>query len=258
MRWESTLPTFSARLEWVLDGRPPYPWGSAIGLSQGTVRTMTLDAGIPPKQEGLLRIMRSENVSLRWLLAGQGQPFMASVYTQDAHAAEDLEDLFSGTGEPWRMLILDCGDRWALGVHRPESVTDSKGEFQFMRLEVLTGALGEACLGLLREQRKPLWRATISYDEFCALERGHLGTWKVVGVGNPQSLFRRAMAQDSPFGLAGLGKQRAATGVQEGRAAYGDEEALLVSGWRTLSEEERKIMRHFLAPLFQQGSRDQD
>lgn len=68
--------SFNDRLEIVLDGRKVTPWGKSLGLSNSVLGVMT--QGTAPGPDHLKIIANAENVSINYLLTGDGCPFVVN------------------------------------------------------------------------------------------------------------------------------------------------------------------------------------
>lgn len=68
--------SFNDRLEFVLDGRKLTPWGKSLGLSNSVLGVMS--QGTAPGPDHLKVIASAENVSLNFLLTGEGSPFVVN------------------------------------------------------------------------------------------------------------------------------------------------------------------------------------
>lgn len=108
MNKKQNLPAFKERLLQLIGEEAPYPWAVRIGLAKATMHGLLGNA--TPTTGTLLKIAYHSQVSLSWLLTGQGTPFLANAplplqsHLQDSIPAEScLAPEFS---DPTPLLFL--------------------------------------------------------------------------------------------------------------------------------------------------------
>ncbi len=74
---------FQSAIQSILNGRDPYPWGEAIGLSHSQINNMT-KKGIIPKGVTVGLICETERASGTWLTTGRGPHFDVCHYDQES------------------------------------------------------------------------------------------------------------------------------------------------------------------------------
>lgn len=62
------------RIDLILDGRQPYPWGLSIGWTRGVIDAVFRRNQVPGP-EFLAKLALAERASLSWLLCGAGPPY---------------------------------------------------------------------------------------------------------------------------------------------------------------------------------------
>lgn len=134
------IEAFLARLQRVLGGRKPYPWAAANGLSRGAIGRLL--KGELPDPEKLLPVIRSEGLSLSWLMTGQGTPYLLHVPATDAQAAELIAHLCLEMGEPSALIVLNAEDPRQIVVVLSEIVRKQPADgepYEYRHAEVVGG-----------------------------------------------------------------------------------------------------------------------
>jgi len=69
--------SFKSRILKIIEGQKPTSWGKSIGLNLGVIdRIFRQD--VVPKSEHLITISRALNVTVDWLLTGEGEMYSAA------------------------------------------------------------------------------------------------------------------------------------------------------------------------------------
>jgi hypothetical protein len=103
------LSSYLARLDYVLAGAKPYPWAAAHGLSRGAIGRML--KGQLPDPEKMVPLVRSEGLSLSWLLTGQGTPYLVHCPSSDAQGADLVRQLAEEMGKPGGVLLRNADNQ---------------------------------------------------------------------------------------------------------------------------------------------------
>lgn len=242
--------TIIDRLHLLMDGRDKYPWGQSIGLGKGTIDGMTR-TGSMPGGDTLSAIGRCENARIDWVLEGRGAPYSVACVTSDDIAAELLQDYLA---EPdWHITIVTDGRRIALVLDQIGSfdVKDGKTEagaqqfrtIEYTIIEVIVGNLGRLAMELVRPYQ---WvsLAYITTDEMTQLERGRMGTWRLLQ--HPDAVLKDAQRIDAKNTIFSQFNQ------QELFPATKDE-AILLDHYRTMTPENRSAVNQVATAMAQHG-----
>lgn len=168
------IEAFLARLQRVLDGRKPYPWAAANGLSRGAIGRLL--KGQLPDPEKLLPLIRNEGLSLSWLMTGQGTPYLFHAPATDAQSAELICQLSAEMGRPSALIVRNAEDPQRVVVVLSEWVhkEPSEGEpYDYRHAEVIAGPAGASLA------------AAAAMRESSEAEERHLagGTWRRLASG---------------------------------------------------------------------------
>ena len=223
--------SFAARLEQLLEGRKPYPWGQALGISRGSINRML--QGEPPGPELLIPIQRAENVSLSWLLDGQGAPYMVTRCHDDGECAMLLAQWLE---EDWACWWLDSGITRALVLRLPAMMTVKGMPVAYHALEVLSGPLGTLCQKLL--QGRETRRLHLASNVLEALDAGQIGAWQMFG---DDGLLHAPPITDDAVWNVDADNPVYQTGLTR-------EEGKLLEAWRAWPEEKRAALLALLQP----------
>ena len=204
---------FKTRLAYVLGGRKSTPWAQRLGIKGGTIVRMT-NEGIPPTYETLVKILRTENVSLSWLLDGKGAPFHVLRTDSDLDTLMALDEELNDPG--WKVAWLHGEAFHALVLFQPAVITNNHDTLEYVAISVISGPVGVAVKEKLRAMEMRLaTSAAVDDSTLMSLHAGLLGTWHLLGDGvrqggvvdlarSPQLPkletrdFRRAAERDPP------------------------------------------------------------
>ena len=182
------ITSFEDRLNFALGSRKPTPWGKRIGLNSAT--TSGLFSGKQPGSEILSLIMRSENLSISWLLQGKGAPFLVD----KAHSANQLNaQLAIIFEEHWENIYIANSPNGLTVVVVKQGQFDFKGTWiNYPIIEVLSGPANEQTLEFLRDRSKkgttnntlpvPMaYQIKLTENDSEKLSRGQIGTYILLG-----------------------------------------------------------------------------
>jgi hypothetical protein len=197
--------SFEARLNLVLRGRKPHPWGVSLGLKPATITR--LKNGQFPDPEKLMPACRAENLSLSWLLYGIGTPYLIQVAVDPGDAMDRIHALWSD--EPWSMLIAHTNSSWIPVLHQPAALLLPDGStLNYRIVQVIAGAI-KGCEARLADRlaREPISSVTsleLKEPDWRRLASGYMGSIELfeqtsTDHGLPTVLAPRAL---------GLGEER--------------------------------------------------
>lgn len=132
---------FLSRIEFVLDGRAPFPWANRIGIGRGVMSRIR--QGVIPAAEALARIALTENVSITWLLTGVGSPYIVSALDSDSEIASLLSTHLEDEAS-WRIYWCTDHHRSAFVLTQPAQLEDKAGDLiDYITLEIIAGPMGK-------------------------------------------------------------------------------------------------------------------
>lgn len=238
--------TFSQRLKLLLGPRKMTPWATELRIPSGTMTRMFQGDGIPPTYETLVRIMRTENTSLSWLLGGDCAPFLVSHTIDDAGSAELLQAHVSDS-DTWEVVVLGGGDLGAILLHEEGAIEHPNGTIHYTAIELIAGPIGPRTAAVLH-QISPRGLATrnVGRPTMRAIYAGKLGTYRLVGdhaggLVQPGKIYRQDV---SPLNLTPGGR------LAEIRAEYtATMTQRFTEAWPRLQDSEREIMTRLLEPF---------
>lgn len=207
----SGRPDYEARLNFVLRGRKPHPWGAALGLKPATITR--LKSGQFPDPEKLMPACRVENLSLSWLLFGLGTPYVVSLAVDGADAYELIDERMAE--ERWNLLITHSEAGWLPVLYQTADLTLADGSIlDYRAIQVISGNL-KGCEALLRQRIEadvfPAWSSLpMREEEWRRLATGYMGTVE---------LFERERSIQHSF-VSDLDFPRLADRIEEGAAPY--------------------------------------
>jgi hypothetical protein len=171
--------SFLSRTSVLLAGRDKHPWGKALGLS-GRMVTRLFNHAEPPGPEHLSLIARVENVSLNWLLLGQGAPYVTHCTHTDGETAQKLREFLKEFPLSWIVYRITDGDRAVLVLYRPDQYSMKDDCVDYKRVEVLTGPLGHQTMAVLTETPVASLREVQTDPETLArLAQGEIGAYEL-------------------------------------------------------------------------------
>lgn len=240
------------KIQLILADRRPYPWGEALGFHKGTVAKM-VKQGSPPGPEFLSIISRVENVSITWLLTGEGSPFMATVFASDAEA-EYLLDMHL-TDEPgWDLYLIGCAGEHAIVLAQPGEITlKERQPISYTIVEVLVGAIGPRTLHRAAEHPQ-LWQLDLPPETFQALRAGQLGTYALFGSGQGEGAASGLLTAAKRLTSRRVAESGAVYGLTDNNLAAQAAEARLLDAWRALAPEEQQSVLHICQTLAEKKS----
>jgi len=171
------------RLEWSLKGRLKYPFGSAIGLSRGTINRLFSDR-FNASSDLLNAIRKYENISIDWLLNGWGEPYVVRHLVADSLGPMLLDAMIDGEPLDWSAYVFSDTDRTALVLRQPSQYYISDRAVEYTQFEVLAGELGPQTYKVLENCQ--FARRYIVKTNALTLQRlaiGMLGTFDLIGEG---------------------------------------------------------------------------
>ncbi|NIR28158.1 MAG: bacteriophage CI repressor [Gammaproteobacteria bacterium] len=252
-RHDSESPeAFVQRLHEVLGGRRQTPWGERLGSNKGTIYRMF--QGEVPRWETLCAIQHAENVSLSWLLTGEGPPFLVTHRTTDAGCAEWVEARLEGAD--WIVyLVLAPGGLHCLAFARPAAFDARGRRVEYTAVEILAGPAGRHTLSALEAlpAREGLRIARIADGDAERIACGQVGTFGLLGE---KGLLAGAVAADrgTLARLAGDGGLAAAARVPRAAEPSPSHDPLCRNAVR-LSEAGRVVARATIAALLENEGR---
>lgn len=168
---------FRDRLETVAAGRKLTVWAKSLGLSSGTASR--LSKGIAPGPEQLIPILKSENVSITWLLEGRGAPYIVSQCVTAEDMFETLETLVVDEPEDWQVYALGDGDNGVVILTQPGKYVAGNQEIDYTILEIISGPFGEDIMGFFAEHKALVDRRSV--EDIKRLRTGHVGNPELFG-----------------------------------------------------------------------------
>lgn len=250
------------RLAFLLGGRRPYPWGRPLGLADPTIRKMWREGHLPTFRF-LVNIQRAENVSLSWLLSGQGAPFLINNGPPEV-VIREIGNLSQGTAAPWSIYVPITEGHLALIFYRQVRLEEGLPEIVETRVFggcSLAATYMEALVGAeqaLESSHRPVMAVRMQRDEWFRLATGWTGRWHLFGDElHNEPLFgvtsEQVRSSDALRALVDKwGGLRTTGTVAEPEAPYGEQAAIL-SAWRALGERERAQAIRIVRALRQQG-----
>lgn len=190
---------FGARLQWLLSGRTITPWSKKLGLSAGTVKRMK--DGHKPGSDILTALMRTENVSLNWIMEGKGLPFMLDVHT-DQHAFMNMIRQHDSDADYTVYVSVDI-ERHLVAVifAQPASYEFKNHTIEYTQIEVLVGPWSQALRndvvhGMLFVHSH-LQFFTMTDLEWKTFTRGQFGTYALLGDENHRGIVERQVNESA-------------------------------------------------------------
>ncbi|MBF0212019.1 MAG: helix-turn-helix transcriptional regulator [Magnetococcales bacterium] len=112
MNHKQHIPGFLDRLMRIIDEESPHTWAGRIGIAKATMHGLLRDA--TPSSATLLKIAQRTNVSITWLLTGQGPERLVMISAQETCEPEREEQFFApewpeepsvGPSAEWTRLV---------------------------------------------------------------------------------------------------------------------------------------------------------
>lgn len=174
--------TFLSRIDLILSGRDPYPWGQGIGISRGTINRIRHDQ--IPNADTLAIISKAENVSLSWLITGKGAPFIVFNSKTDNESMEVLNLYIIDEPGQWNVYILGATGE-GIVMEQPGSYVHNDKKYSYRIVEIITGS------GILTHKRilqalnsgeiKSAFHNPVSPELISSLRKGYIGTYALFG-----------------------------------------------------------------------------
>lgn len=230
--------SFYDRLVFVLGDNDKHPWGDRLGISPTKISNMFRGEGHIPNHESLALIRRVENVSITWLITGDGAPYVVSRCQLDAEACELLRQHLKD--EPnWAIHIAACEPDFTVVLSQPCRIKSGERDIEYFCIEIISGA-GPDTLHVAFEarQKHPVFLLRLRRAEFQRLSTGWMGNMELFGWRHTPSLLDQA----SP--LVDTAPIFALPHVAEPRAVYGlpTDERELLDVYRELPEAKKKAV----------------
>lgn len=245
--------TFSQRLKLLLGLRKMTPWATELRIPSGTMTRMFQGQGIPPTYETLVRIMRTENVSLSWLLGGDCAPFLVARTVDDDETAElvkaHMEDGFGG-----EFVVLGGGGLGAILMYDEAEIDHPNGTISYLAVDLIAGPIGSRAAMMLRQAAPAGGPSTrnVGTAAMRDLYAGRLGTYDLLGDDNgdalifPYKVYREDISPldlDRKGRIAEIQTEYAATTVQR-----------FAEAWPRMQEAEQDVMTRLLEPFIRDVS----
>lgn len=188
---------FSKRLKYFLAGRKITPWGKRIGLNSAL--TTRMNANNPPGYEILDLISCVENVSVTWLLSGNGSPFNTQNFQSDTSLSYSIAE-FCSLGR-WDIYLLFDRVNTIIILSDSTAEYDFKGKsFSYRAIKVLIGPMGQQSINTLLQmtsESHSLNGCFITPDNYKQLFEGHVGTYKLFGDEQTEGMISSSVKIDS-------------------------------------------------------------
>lgn len=138
--------------------------------------------------------MRTENVSLSWLLGAAVAPFLRNRTTSDAETARALRMHLED--EAWSVALFTDGFSTAWLLHQPGALVHDKGEIRYRMVTVIAGPSGEETESTLASLGHAVLQHVqrISTTQLEAIAHGLIGTWRLFGDEKTPGLWNPADA----------------------------------------------------------------
>lgn len=172
---------FNERLNFILAGRKPSPWGATIGFNSAL--TTRMSSGIAPGAEILSCITLTENANASWLLTSNGSPFITQNFQSDLSLCHALSEYCSLNA--YSIYLLFDRESTIILLSNNSAELDFKGKpVKYRAIKVLTGPVGEHSLYALSQilnRGNTLYGCYIDPNSFKQIYEGQVGTYKVFG-----------------------------------------------------------------------------
>jgi len=233
------------------------PWATALKIPSGTMTRMFRE-GIPPTYETLSKMMRTENVSLSWLLGANCPAYLYTATTSDAATAEEVEIRVTDE-RGWRIHVLSDGDACAVVLTQPACFIDKAARIDYFAVEVICGPVGERTAAVLAigapDNVGQLVKLT--RDQMQTIYREGVGSFQLIGGhGVPGLLDLKGLADDwTPERLAAFRIEAGACADLDPAPEDGVPAALsrLVHAWARFTDSERQAVGVLVEPLIERA-----
>lgn len=160
----------------VLNGRKLTPTMTALGWAASTC-SKVMNSGHVPGPDYLVQFAKAENVSLSWLLYGEGSPYVVAWHPSDDSAADVFQQLLSD--EPyWQGTLVVHGNRMAVVLDQ-EAVSEFRdNQYHYHAIEIHTGRLGSRSLDVL-DAHGIGYVIKFNREQMDRLISGYMGTYEL-------------------------------------------------------------------------------
>jgi transcriptional regulator with XRE-family HTH domain len=229
--------SFLSRLKEVQGNRYKYKFGEGLGLKSGTIDRIF--RGHEPGPDILKAIALFENVSLNWLLTGQGTPYVIHCAQTDGETARWLDQFLNEHPMAWTVYRVTDGDRTVLVLYRPDQYPMKDDCVDYSRVEIIPGPLGPIALRKLAGTPVASLREVRTDPETLArLAQGEIGAYELCREDGILERWRPLPAAE----LARIAEQPA------GYALEMDEKVML-DKYRRLPEDDKRRLQKIGAAL---------
>lgn len=175
---------FSERLSYLLAGRKLFPWVMATGASRGAAETIKKDKTPGPD---ILRLIRlRECVSIGWLIAGDGAPFIL----EPCHQSDELISMLPATAHSQsasaELYLLTDGQRLVVMTSTPGAYEYKGRMIEYSHRRLIPVSINDETASVLRHyQQQCPQHAYMEYpltgEQMDALWRGYMGPFQLLG-----------------------------------------------------------------------------
>lgn len=170
---------FYHRIEQIRGDRKLTPFLTNAGIKGSSVGKVK-QGGAIPLAEGLIGLRKVENVSINWLLTGEGTPFLLDKYQGGTDFVAALENLLSC--QDWKVFLIRLANISTLAFLKA-SQTEIKEELKdYHALKIVNGPYSDALKRLLNklERQNRLQQMRLTETETDQICNGEIGTYKFV------------------------------------------------------------------------------
>jgi len=168
---------FLQKLTELSAGRDLFPWLMALGFTQATANR--IKKGQPPSAELLGALMRSDRLSPRYLMEGQGAPYHVSRVISDDEAIEQLDELLV---EDWAVALVTADrHQFVVVLHQPGQYQYKEKMIDYTIVEVVAGHITRETVQWLQERDRGVWLLELAPDDFQRLATGRMGNLELFG-----------------------------------------------------------------------------
>lgn len=184
--------TFLSRINYILDGRKPNPWGMEIGLSRGTISRLI--QGYTPGADSLSIIASNENVNLTWLLQGKGSPFIVERCVTETNAYDFLLAKLKENSD-WDFYVMTNGIETHLVLSRMNTYSVRDKIYQYRQVDVFMTYIMDSVLDHIAKyiKQKRVFLLITNRDILKQNYNGELGTFALFGDEKHQGLLSDAV-----------------------------------------------------------------
>lgn len=194
----AAVESVAERLKWLLAGRSPWKWGERVLLSAGAIGRML--KGSLPDPEKLVPAMRVENLSLNWLVDGQGAPYVVAMPSSDREASTWIHEQMNDSAA--HLLLVYCAEGFTPVIHsRVEVMVPNVGTYEYEASTIIGGNVaGPEAIETMRRHALPTSRTIMARakavevprDIWHAIATGHASNYVLFGDDLKSGLARNA------------------------------------------------------------------